>query len=285
MSTYVRQVLLKGLQVLGVKSFTALSGLGYPFLCHVGDFAGEVAFYNRTHSQTEIECMAKWCRRFPDPLVFDIGANVGFVATQLAQATKTADCRIFAFEAVHQTFEKLTESIRVLGLQSQIVPVCCAVSEQGDGVCSIAFNPRESLFAQVRQDALNLRAGTSLAWCSIVTLDAVAHSIGRKPTLLKIDVEGHEAHVLRGARGLLRAADAPVICFELNPTTLGEVGSSAEAVAAELGAYECYYLDDFEGQKLPLGHEIADMSSLTWPCNVLAAPRSVSRQEITALFN
>jgi FkbM family methyltransferase len=284
MSTSFRQAILKSLRVLGVRSFRAQSGLGYPFLCHIGDFSGEVPFYNRGHSRAEIQLMAEWCRRHPHSLVFDVGANVGFVATQLAQAGKAANCRILAFEPVYDTFAKLTESIQRLGLQNQISLVCCAVSDRGGGVCSVAFDKNKSLFAQVRQDTVNARAGSTLTWCSEVTLDSVVESIGCRPALLKIDVEGYEAHVLRGARALLQGPGAPVICFELNPMTLGEVGSAVESVAAELRGYRFFYLDDFEGQKISSGKEIPDLASLTWCCNLFAVPPAVSENEIRALF-
>src|SRR5882762_3809925 len=188
MSTVVRQTALKVLRMLGVKSFTTRSGLGYPFVCHVGDFAGEVAFYNFGHSRVEIQFMAKWCTRFPKCLVFDVGANVGFIATQLAQAVETPHCRIVAFEPVYHTFAKLTESVEKLGLQSQIVPVCCAVSDRAGGICSVAFNERESLFAQVRQNRINGGTQSAGPWSGEVTLDSVVESIGSRPTLLKIDV-------------------------------------------------------------------------------------------------
>lgn len=284
MSTSFRQAILMSLRVLGVRSFKAKSGLGYPFLCHVGDFSGEVPFYNQGHSRSEIQLMAEWCRRHPDSLVFDVGANVGFVATQLAQAGKSANCRILAFEPVYDTFAKLIESIQRLHLQNQISFVCCAVSDRAGGVCSVAFDKRSSLFAQVRQDTVNSRAGSTLTWCAEVTLDSVVESIGCRPSLLKIDVEGYEAHVLRGAPSLLQGPSAPVICFELNPMTLREVGSTVECVAAELRGYRFFYLDDFEGQKIPFGKEIPDLGSLTWCCNVFAAPRQVSEDEIRALF-
>jgi FkbM family methyltransferase len=276
MSTTLRQLALRTLRFLGVKCFVSRSGLGYPFLCHLGDFAGEVPFYNRGHSRTEIEFMASWCKRHPRSLVFDVGANIGFVATQLAQAAKASECRIVAFEAVYSTFAKLTESVKRLGLQEQIVPICCAVSDRPGGICSIAFDSRESLFAQVRDDTGNRRAGSSLAWTAEVTLDSVVESMGQKPTLLKIDVEGYEAHVLRGARSLLQGPEAPAICFELNPLTLKEVESSVEAVAQELRAFRFFYLDDFENQRIERGKEVVDVTSVTWCCNLAAIPRAVA---------
>lgn len=284
MSTTLRKAILKSLRVLRVKSFRATSGLGYPFLCHVGDFAGEVPFYNMEHSLAEIKLMAKWCRRHPGSLVFDVGANIGFVATQLAQAAKSANCRILAFEPVYETFAKLTESIQNLELESHVSVVCCAVSDRAGGVCSVAFDKSNSLFAQVRKDTGNPQAGFTLKWCSEVTLDSVAESIGCRPTLIKIDVEGYEAQVLRGAQTLLESPNAPVVCFELNPKTLGEVGSNVASVAKALQGYRFFYVDDFEGQKIPSGREILDLVSLTWCCNLFAAPPATSQEELRALF-
>lgn len=285
MSTYFRQAILKSLRALGVRSFRAQSGLGYPFLCHVGDFSGEVPFYNRDHSRAEVRLMAEWCRTHPHSLVFDVGANVGFVSTQLAQAGKSANCRILAFEPVYDTFAKLTESIQRLELESQVSVVCCAVSDRGGGVCSVSFDKSHSLFAQVRKGTVNFQAGGELTWCSEVTLDSVVESIGSRPTLVKIDVEGYEAHVLRGARTLLQSPDAPVVCFELNPKTLGEVGSDVESVATALKGYRFFYVDDFEGQKIPPGKEIPALASLTWCCNLFAAPLSVPENKVRSLFD
>jgi FkbM family methyltransferase len=225
--------------------------------------------------------MAEWCRRHPNSLVFDIGANIGFVASQLGQLGKASNCRILAFEPVYDTFAKLTESIKTLGLESQIFPVCCAVSDQVGGLCSIAFDNSNSLFAQVRPGTVR---SDSLNWSAVVTLDSVVESIGCKPTLLKIDVEGYEAHVLRGARALLQGPGAPVICFELNPKTLGEVGSGVEFVATALKGYRFFYVDDFEGQRIGAGKEILDLASLTWCCNLFAIPPATSEEQIRPLF-
>ncbi|MCU1302818.1 MAG: SAM-dependent methyltransferase, partial [Candidatus Sulfotelmatobacter sp.] len=196
----------------------------------------------------------------------------------------SANCRILAFEPVYDTFAKLTKSVQRLGLDRQVSVLCCAVSDKGGGVCSVASDKSHSLFAQVRKDTANAQAGGTLSWSSEVTLDSVVQSIGCRPTLVKIDVEGYEAHVLRGARTLLESPDAPVICFELNPKTLEEVGSDVESVAAALRGYRFFYVDDFEGQKVPSGKEIPDLISLTWCCNLFAAPRTVPETEVRMLF-
>ena len=93
------------------------------------------------------------------------------------------------------------------------------------------------------------------------------------PTLLKIDVEGSELQVLRGAGSLLDSPEAPAICLEWNPVTMKERGSSLTELVALLGPRTCYYIDDFEGQRIPFGEEIERVANINWVCNVFAISR------------
>jgi FkbM family methyltransferase len=273
MSTTARRYWLKLLRGVGVKHFRATSGLGLPYVCHVGDFAGEAPFYNRLHSALEISAMAAWCRDLDSPVIFDVGANNGFVSTQLAQLLRDRSPQIYAFEPVPTTFSQMVHSINSLGLDSLVTPVCCALSDS-TGVCTIAFNSRESLFAQVRSDAQNPRAGDRLAVAPTMTLDKFIDAIGKKPSLIKIDVEGFEPNVVKGGAALLSGDDPPALCFEWNPLTLSEVRNSPLAMMRSLASYHLYYIDDFEGQRRPFAQEISNLGDVAWVCNVFAMPRS-----------
>ena len=258
---------------MGVRSFKARTDLGYKYVCHLGDFAGELPFYNRTHSIAEISVMAAWCTDQRNPVIFDVGANTGFVATQLGQRLNAKEYQIFAFEPVWSTFQKLKTSIEKLGLEPRIQPICCAISDR-EGICSVAFSDQSSLFAQVRADTLNDRVGHRMAWAPTVTIDAIVNTLKVHPTLLKIDVEGLEGHVLRGAKRLLSHGGDLAICFEFNPLTLAEVGSSPAAIASELAGYSLFYVDDFAGQKYSIGHRISNICSLEWVANIIAVSPS-----------
>ena len=273
MSTTARRYWLKLLRGIGIKHFRARSGIGAPYICHLGDFSGEVPFYDRNHSAAEILLMAQWCRQIENPVVFDVGANNGFIATQLAQLLRENSPRIFAFEPVPSTFSSLSRSVRALRLQQLVFPICCAISDKA-GVSAIAYNPRESLFAQVGNDTSNTRVGSNLAYCATLRLDDIVSCLGVAPTLLKIDVEGSELEVLRGAGSLLDGPDAPAICLEWNPVTMKERGSSLTELLELLGARACYYIDDFEGQRIPFGEEIERVANINWVCNVFAIPQN-----------
>jgi len=272
MSTTARRYWLKLLRGIRVKHFRARSGIGVPYICHLGDFSGEVPFYDRNHSAAEILLMAQWCRQVEKPVVFDVGANNGFIATQLAQLLRERAPRIFAFEPVPSTFLSLSRSVSALRLQQLVFPICCAISDK-PGANTIAYNPRESLFAQVGNDTSNPRVGSNLAYCATLRLDDIVSCLGVTPTLLKIDVEGSELQVLRGIGILLDGPDAPAICLEWNPVTIKERGNSLIELVELLGSRKCYYIDDFEGGKKPFGEEITELMQVDWVCNVFAVPR------------
>ena len=272
MSTTARRYWLKLLRGIGVKHFRARSGIGVPYICHLGDFSGEVPFYDRNHSAAEILLMAQWCRQIEKPVVFDVGANNGFIATQLAQLLRERAPRIFAFEPVPSTFLSLSRSVSALRLQQLVFPICCAISDKA-GASTIAYNPRESLFAQVGNDTSNARVGSNLAYCATLRLDDIVGCLGVTPSMLKIDVEGSELQVLRSAGSLLDSPDAPAICLEWNPVTMKERGSSLTDLVELLGARTCYYIDDFEGQRMPFGEEIESVANINWVCNVFAVPQ------------
>jgi FkbM family methyltransferase len=216
----------------------------------------------------------------PAPIIFDVGANNGFVSTQLAQLLKDEQPQIYAFEPVPSTFCQLVDSIERLRLDQSVTPICCALSDEA-GICTIAYNPRESLFAQVRSDTNNVRAGNRIAIAPIITIDDLVSGMSKMPVLIKIDVEGSEPSVFRGAMRLLRSDEAPVLCFEWNPFTIGELNKASDQMTDALKNYQLFYIDDFEGQKRPFGAAVDDLTTINLVCNIFAVPKNASGQRWT----
>jgi FkbM family methyltransferase len=261
---------LKALGAVGIKSFVATSGLGYDFLCHTGDLAN-FPFYHRRAYQAELELCAAWLAGEDHPVVYDVGANDGYFSTHLAQMLAPHGPQIYAFEPVPATFAKLSQSVRRLRLNDLIHPVPAAVVDH-PGRVSISCSDRNSLLAQVSPRGLNPRAGDRLAQAEGVTLDDFHALAGALPKLVKIDVEGGEAAVFRGAQELLSRPDRPAILFEYNPLMLSECGASVETLLGLLGGYALHYIDDLRGQKRPFGDLVQDAQTIDWICNLFAVP-------------
>jgi FkbM family methyltransferase len=270
-SATLRLAWLRFLGALGVKNFVAASGLGHDFVCHIGDIA-EFPYYHRRALAPELSLCAAWLRDESNPVVFDVGANVGYFSTQLSQMLASRSPQVYAFEPVPTTFTKLVLSVQKLNLSACVHPVAAAVLDEPRPV-GIKYSEQNSLFGQVIRQGANNRAGDRQAYAAGVTLDGFYSSVGALPALVKIDVEGSEAAVLRGAKGLLSRSDRPAIIFEFNPITLLECGENQLCFDELLSGYILNYVDDFQGQKLPFGSTIAHLNEIRWICNLFAVPR------------
>jgi len=261
---------LKALGAVGIKSFMATSGLGYRYLCHTRDLAN-FPFYHPRAYRAELELCAAWLREEENPVVYDVGANNGFFSTHLAQMLVHRPSTIYAFEPVPTTFAKLVQSVQRLGLNDSIRPVAAAVVDN-PGPVRISYSERNSLHAQVIDRNPNPRAGDKLAQAEGISLDDFYASVGVFPGLLKIDAEGSEVAVLRGAQRLLSRSDRPAILLEYNPVTLRECGVSTRTLLDLLSGYALYYVDDLRGQQIPFGSPVRDAEKIDWICNLFAVP-------------
>jgi FkbM family methyltransferase len=130
-----------------------------------------------------------------DPLktIFDVGGNFGQTATRFAVAYPGV--AIYTFEPVPSSFEKLQKAIRG---HASVKPFNIALGDQaGTGSINLTDSAGSNtlLENQSSHNSVDIK---------IDTVDAVARAQGVDTIdLLKIDVEGYELQVLKGAEGLL----------------------------------------------------------------------------------
>jgi FkbM family methyltransferase len=159
-------------------------------------------------------------RNYPrdrDVVVFDVGANVGDWSTQLVRICDSNNRErrfLYAFEPVSSTMEMFRH--RVGGLQSgwHVVAVQKGLSdrkgdyqisviEEGCGINAITPDPKQK---PKRIEVIEL-----------TTVDAYSDENNISEIgLLKIDAEGHDLFVLRGARLMLEQKRIAVVQFEYN---------------------------------------------------------------------
>ncbi len=71
-----------------------------------------------------------------------------------------------------------------------------------------------------------------------LTLDDVLEERGIDSVdLMKIDAEGSEIEVLKGARRLLSSARRPTLVFEANPEALGRAGASVDSLMEVVASF------------------------------------------------
>ena len=266
----VRMMWLRALGAVGVKSLVTTSGLGHKFVCHIGDIA-EYPFYHRHAYEKELELCAAWLRQEHEPVMYDVGANDGFFSSQIAQMMADRPIQIYAIEPVPLTFAKLVHSVRRLGLENCIQPIAAAVVDDLRLV-RVGFYQGKSLLSQVLSQKINNRTGDEIAISAGINLDELWTFVRRSPNLVKIDVEGSEVAVLRGARNLLSGLSRPAMMIEYSPFALNECGESAGSLVELLEGYDIYYVNDHCGQKMPFGSLIAEIEKIQWTCNLFAVP-------------
>ena len=172
----------------------------------------------------------------PGACVLDVGAHVGLFT--LGAALRVGpEGRVIAFEAAPATVATLRRHVALNELDDRVEIVSAAVGDV-DGETSF-FVGGESMSASVTRAALEElrpRNDDSAALdvreirVRALTLDAFCAAQGITPTAVKIDVEGAELRVLRGAEWILRGP-ADVVC-EIHPAQLAAAGDSEEELVA-----------------------------------------------------
>jgi FkbM family methyltransferase len=170
---------------------------------------------------------------FPGAVFADIGAHVGYYSLVAAPRVGSSG-RIYSFEPMSQQFDRLTENIRRNHL-CQITPLKLALSNNALAAV-IQLNDAHNLgSASLRPANGNPTVCQETVECT--TLDMFAESEGlSRLDVVKIDVEGLEVAVLRGASRTL-ARFRPVILIEVVDRLQTEGGSSREELYACLAQF------------------------------------------------
>jgi len=176
-------------------------------------------------------------------VVCDIGANKGSFINWLSWWVH--DGRVVAFEPQPDLAHYLTNICRMLGLGNVKVEAKAVYSHSGD---QDLFLPKgHQPGASLHHRAVERESVTTLSVPTVALDDYF--DVSDKVTLLKIDVEGAEFGVFKGAERILRQ-HAPLLVFEcenrhLAPGNVQDVFSYLESLGYE-GSFVC------DNQVLPL---------------------------------
>jgi FkbM family methyltransferase len=169
----------------------------------------------------------------PGAIVLDVGANAGAYSLLLGQWTGPTG-RVYAFEPAPLEFDGLVRHVALNGMTAIVEPVRAAVS---DTLARARFVAGEG--AGQGRLAAEADAHAQAVTVSVTTIDAFCAREHIVPAFIKIDVEGSEIAVLRGARDTLRRQRGRVSVFmELHPGTWPYIGTSREALEDELRAQD-----------------------------------------------
>lgn len=165
--------------------------------------------------------------------VYDIGAFEGMHAVFFASRVGPAG-RVLSFEPVPANRERLQANVAVNGFERRVQVHPKAVGGEVGTLVVHAIEGEGGLSSADPGIASELRErGAATLEVPVTTVDAVVAEGAPPPDFVKIDVEGLEADVLRGARQTL-AEHRPRLFIELHGSDAASKAANAGTVAALL---------------------------------------------------
>ena len=153
----------------------------------------------------------------PGDTFVDVGANIGVFCCTIS---RLPGVNTMAFEANPDTFTRLAENARAHGVQAQ----CIAVSEKEE---TLEFC--DGAVSHVFAEASHRNGYHSGSTVRVKALPLNELAAGLDNVFLKIDVEGHEPAVIRGASKLISAGAIQGVILD----TSKEARSAADLLLAE----------------------------------------------------
>lgn len=154
--------------------------------------------------------------------VIDVGANIGQFSVA---ALKTfQDVTVYAFEPLPDAaarFRRNTAGLRGVALQEVALGASAGTATLRVSANSVSSSllPMKPAHGEAFPDSTTVASVD----VPVTTLDgALAGSTLPRPVLLKVDAQGYEAHVLRGAAATLAQVDYVLIETSLSPLYEGE---------------------------------------------------------------
>jgi FkbM family methyltransferase len=194
------------------------------------------------------DTMIRELRDTIDPVVMDVGANIGLVSLDMLAAVPGA--RIFAFEPGPHQCQLFRTTIRENGLEQRIELSEVALGDR-EGSATFAVHATEHASGDGFFDTG--RAGaTRTIEVGVRTVDGWWIDAGRPAVrLLKIDTEGAELMVLRGGEGMI-AHCRPLLFLEINAVNLRPYPYDASDILDWLQSHG-YVLHTLDGEAVGNG--------------------------------
>lgn len=206
----------------------------------------------------------------------DVGANIGLTAIP---AVNNHPITCFALEPDPVNFSFLQRNIEINGLVGKIKPFNMAAYDSEtqldfelspDNLGDHRIRPNDSkplVVSRQQEEGRKVIKIIALPLDTILAAEPLTH-----PLVIKIDTQGSEPMVFRGARSLLKQADCLVV--EFSPYTLARAGCDEEDFFRELKDFAFGYI-------LSLDHD--DSASTDTPSPILEFDEIVTKCRSIAL--
>jgi FkbM family methyltransferase len=205
---------------------------GLRFECALSDSAGRILTVVGTIETAEREFVRQALKA--GDVFFDIGANLGLFTLTAARRVGPSG-HVYAFEPSRREAQYLQRNLELNQL-TNVTIVMQAVSDQcGTARFAIAADGGNNSLMKNAHPQQQIQEWQDV---EVTTLDTfvAAYNVPRVD-LMKIDVEGGEVNVLRGAAHLLNGFQPPMILCEFCDVTAAGFNSSGRALYDTFAAF------------------------------------------------
>jgi FkbM family methyltransferase len=164
-------------------------------------------YWQRTYEPATL-ALIDACMREGDRMI-DVGANFGLMSLHASRAVGETGS-VIALEPHPKTFRRLKENLQLNNCQN-VVAINAAAGDQTATLELFDTPAHESGQASF---VAHKEIGISAGLVTVQVLDDIVPT-SKQRTFIKIDVEGFEYHVLKGATETLKSD--PIICMECAP--------------------------------------------------------------------
>ena len=187
----------------------------------------------------------------PSSLVLDIGANIGAHTLRLASLVGP-NGRVMAFEPTDFAFRKLRRNLDLNpSLASRVRAFHCFLTASDGASVPSAIYSSWPLAAEAGLHAKHLGREMRTESAQARSLDSIlSECADQKVQLVKLDVDGFECDVLRGATSLLRDV-RPIFVMELAPYVLVERGATLDQLLSYFIPNGYVFYDEQTQMRLP----------------------------------
>ena len=171
---------------------------------------GHMAYALGTYEPETVQLLAKFVKE--GDYCIDAGAHIGYVTILMAHRVGPSGL-VTAFEPVPQNFKALQENVNMNALGN--VDLFDGALSDHDGTLPLMISANQYLSWTPSATGYAVDRDNVTIEARAVSLDTFLSRTGRKPSLVKIDVEGAELSVLEGAMQTLRSV-RPILFVEIH---------------------------------------------------------------------
>lgn len=194
----------------------------------------------------------------PGWVVYDVGANIGYISLLLARAVGPQG-QVHAFEALPDNLQRLAQHVQANGLEARVRVNALAVAAH-TGPVEFLIGPSGAM-GKVSGSAGREGGHSRAIQVEGITLDDYVYLQGNPPPqALKMDIEGGEVLALQGMSRLLAEA-RPLVFLELHGP---QAAQAAWQTFNQAGYRVC--------RMVPGLPQVPDLADLDWKAYLVAVP-------------